>query len=214
MAVAVTERFALASLMIFDMRIALRELAAAGAGQLMPTKPHRVLLDRVSGYADEAAAYLRRRRHLRKPFARTYYAGGRSAGLSRRLRARARALFVAASRLIEVASQPRRTRSGRSERRGRAADRRGRRGGRSSEPWSGAGISPSSSARSATGSRSRSTSPGSSGPQSGSEQGAGIRVVRRGDPLRACRRARRSDLLRAADTLARRSAATEPSPRR
>ena len=44
----------------------------------MPPKPHRVLLDRVSGYADEAAAYLRRRRHLRKPFARTYYPGGRS----------------------------------------------------------------------------------------------------------------------------------------
>ena len=28
----------------------------------MPPKPHRVLLDRVSGYADEAAAYMRRRR--------------------------------------------------------------------------------------------------------------------------------------------------------
>jgi hypothetical protein len=31
-AVAVTERFTLASLMLFDMRIALRELAAAGVG--------------------------------------------------------------------------------------------------------------------------------------------------------------------------------------
>ena len=31
-AVAVTERFTLASLMLFDMRIALRQLAAAGAG--------------------------------------------------------------------------------------------------------------------------------------------------------------------------------------
>jgi hypothetical protein len=30
--VAVTDRFALASLMFFDMRIALRELAAAGVG--------------------------------------------------------------------------------------------------------------------------------------------------------------------------------------
>ena len=28
----------------------------------MPPKPHRVLLDRVSGYADEASAYMRRRR--------------------------------------------------------------------------------------------------------------------------------------------------------
>ena len=44
----------------------------------MPAKPHRILLDRVSGYADEAAAYMRRRRHMRKPFARVYYLGGRS----------------------------------------------------------------------------------------------------------------------------------------
>jgi hypothetical protein len=69
----------------------------------MPTKPHRVLLDRVSGYADEAAAYLRRRRHLRKPFARTYYAGGRSAAFTEDSEA-GKALFAAASRLIEVAS--------------------------------------------------------------------------------------------------------------
>ena len=39
----------------------------------MPPKPHRVLLDRVSGYADEAAAYMRRRRVSRRPFARLYY---------------------------------------------------------------------------------------------------------------------------------------------
>jgi len=39
-------------------------------------KPHRVVIKRVSGYADEAAAYLRRRRHTRKPFARTMHAGG------------------------------------------------------------------------------------------------------------------------------------------
>jgi hypothetical protein len=31
-AVAVTDRFTLASLMIFDIRVALRQLAAAGAG--------------------------------------------------------------------------------------------------------------------------------------------------------------------------------------
>ena len=36
----------------------------------MPPKPHRILLDRVSGYADEAAAYMRRRRVARRPFAR------------------------------------------------------------------------------------------------------------------------------------------------
>jgi hypothetical protein len=76
----------------------------------MPTKPHRVLLDRVSGYADEAAAYLRRRRHLRKPFARTYYAGGRSRSFPDDSD-QGRALFEAASRLIEVAT-PKRPRSG------------------------------------------------------------------------------------------------------
>lgn len=69
----------------------------------MPTKPHRVLLERVSGYADEAAAYLRRRRHLRKPFARTYYPGGRSRALPEDSEP-GNALFDAASQLIEVAS--------------------------------------------------------------------------------------------------------------
>ena len=76
----------------------------------MPVKPHRVLLDRVSGYADEAAAYLRRRRHLRKPFARTYYAGGRSMSFPPETE-QGRALFLAASRLIEVAS-PKKARDG------------------------------------------------------------------------------------------------------
>jgi hypothetical protein len=75
----------------------------------MTTKPHRLLLDRVSGYADEAAAYLRRRRHLRKPFARTYYADGRSTAWPADSE-EGRALFLAASRLIEVAGPPRRAR--------------------------------------------------------------------------------------------------------
>jgi len=74
------------------------------------TKPHRLLLERVSGYADEAAAYLRRRRHLRKPFARTSYPGGRSSGWTADSE-EGKALFLAASRLIEVAGPPRRTRS-------------------------------------------------------------------------------------------------------
>jgi hypothetical protein len=39
-------------------------------------KPHRVMLDRVSGYADEAAAFMRRRRLVRRPFARVYRADG------------------------------------------------------------------------------------------------------------------------------------------
>jgi hypothetical protein len=73
----------------------------------MTPKPHRVLLDRVSGYADEAAAYLRRRRHLRKPFARTYYPGGRSSAWAADSE-QGRALFLAASRVIEVAGPPRR----------------------------------------------------------------------------------------------------------
>ncbi|HET9119699.1 MAG TPA: hypothetical protein VFN72_04140 [Solirubrobacterales bacterium] len=75
----------------------------------MPTKPHRVLIERVSGYADEAAAYLRRRRHLRKPFARTYYPGGRSLALPEDTDP-GRALFEAAAKLIEVAD-PKRARS-------------------------------------------------------------------------------------------------------
>lgn len=77
----------------------------------MATKPHR-LLDRVSGYADEAAAFLRRRRHLRKPFARVYQRGGRSSAFSAET-IEGRALFEAASRLIDVAGPPRRTRQGR-----------------------------------------------------------------------------------------------------
>jgi hypothetical protein len=73
----------------------------------MPTKPHRVLLERVSGYADEAAAYLRRRRHLRKPFARTYYPGGRSSDWPADSK-QGQALFLAASHVIEAAGPARR----------------------------------------------------------------------------------------------------------
>jgi hypothetical protein len=76
----------------------------------MPAKPHRVLLERVSGYADEAAAYLRRRRHLRKPFARTSYPGGRSTSFPDDSEPGER-LFEAASRLIEVASPTKKARS-------------------------------------------------------------------------------------------------------
>lgn len=72
----------------------------------MPPKPHRVLLDRVSGYADEAAAYMRRRRHLRKPFARVYYQGGRSDAFGSETDA-GKAMFIAAAHLIEVAGPPR-----------------------------------------------------------------------------------------------------------
>ena len=89
----------------------------------MPAKPHRVLLDRVSGYADEAAAYLRRRRHIRKPFARVYYLGGRASAFPAETE-QGKALFGAASRLIEIAGPPRR--SARQARAGASAERIGR----------------------------------------------------------------------------------------
>jgi hypothetical protein len=76
----------------------------------LTAKPHRLLLDRVSGYADEAAAYIRRRRHLRKPFARVYYPGGRSASLPSDSE-EGRALSLAAAKLIEVAGPPRRVKA-------------------------------------------------------------------------------------------------------
>jgi hypothetical protein len=72
----------------------------------MPPKPHRILLDRVSGYADEAAAYMRRRRVSRRPFARLYYPGGRSSDHAADSLAGGE-LFVAAGRLIEVAGRER-----------------------------------------------------------------------------------------------------------
>jgi hypothetical protein len=70
----------------------------------MPPKPHRILLDRVSGYADEAAAYMRRRRVSRLPFARLYYPEGRASDHAGDSLAGAE-LFVAAGRLIEVAGK-------------------------------------------------------------------------------------------------------------
>jgi hypothetical protein len=79
----------------------------------MATKPHR-LLDRVSGYADEAAAFLRRRRHLRKPFARVYYRGGRAVGFPADTEA-GEALFKAAARLTDLAGPPRRARQTRAD---------------------------------------------------------------------------------------------------
>lgn len=63
-----------------------------------------MLLDRVSGYAEEAAAYMRRRRVSRRPFARIYYPGGRAADHAADSSAGGE-LFVAAGRLIEVAGK-------------------------------------------------------------------------------------------------------------
>lgn len=67
-------------------------------------KAHRLFLDRVTGYADEAAAYLRRRRLTRKPFARVWWEGGRGDALEADSEA-GRALFLAAAHLIGVARQ-------------------------------------------------------------------------------------------------------------
>jgi hypothetical protein len=68
----------------------------------MPPKPHRAILNRVSGYAEEAAAYLRRRRLMRAPFARVYLPGGRSLSCPPETEA-GRELFLAASRVIDAA---------------------------------------------------------------------------------------------------------------
>lgn len=68
----------------------------------MPPKPHRAILGRVSGYADEATAYLRRRRLTRRPFARVYAPGGRSLACAAETEA-GRELFLAASRVIDAA---------------------------------------------------------------------------------------------------------------
>lgn len=65
-------------------------------------KPHRLVLDRMSGYADEAAAYVRRRRLTRKPFARVYVEGGGGSSHSADTEA-GRDLFLAAARLIDAA---------------------------------------------------------------------------------------------------------------
>ena len=70
----------------------------------MSPKPHRILIERVSGYADEAGAYLRRRRATRQPFARVFYAGDRSAAFEPGTE-EGRALFLAASRMIDAADR-------------------------------------------------------------------------------------------------------------
>jgi hypothetical protein len=68
----------------------------------MVPKPQRTLLNRVSAYAEEAAAYLRRRRITRKPFARVHYEGGRVVAYAPDTEA-GRTRFRAAARLIDVA---------------------------------------------------------------------------------------------------------------
>ncbi len=69
---------------------------------MTPPKPHRLLLDRVSGYADEASAFLRRRRLTRQPFARIHAPGGRIVALTAETD-EGRELFLAASRVLDSA---------------------------------------------------------------------------------------------------------------
>jgi hypothetical protein len=64
-------------------------------------KPHRILLDRVTGYADEAGAFMRRRRLTRRPFVRVYSGVGASREHAADTEAGA-ALLSAAARLIEL----------------------------------------------------------------------------------------------------------------
>ncbi|MGZ5341888.1 MAG: hypothetical protein ACXWW8_02870 [Solirubrobacterales bacterium] len=81
-------------------------------------KPYRLFRERVSDLAGDANAYLRRRRQERKPFARIYYEDGRSTGVAAETEA-GRALFLAASHLVEAAGPPR---TRRQQRRAAAAD--------------------------------------------------------------------------------------------
>jgi hypothetical protein len=68
----------------------------------MPPKPHRALLELVSGYADEAAAFLRRRRLTRRPFARVYTRGGGVRACTADTE-EGRELFLAAARVLDAA---------------------------------------------------------------------------------------------------------------
>ena len=68
----------------------------------MAPKPHRALIERVSGYADEASAYLRRRRLTRRPFARIHAPGGRALACDAETE-EGRELFLAASRVLDAA---------------------------------------------------------------------------------------------------------------
>ena len=45
-------------------------------------KPHRVLADKFNSYAEEASAFMRRRRHHRRPFVRIRYRSGDGLELS------------------------------------------------------------------------------------------------------------------------------------
>lgn len=62
-------------------------------------KPHRFVLERVASYADEASAFLRRRRLRARPYARVRRPGGRIDAYDGDS-AEGRALFSAAAGLL------------------------------------------------------------------------------------------------------------------
>lgn len=64
-------------------------------------KPHRVVLDKVNSYTDEAAAFMRRRRHQRREFVRIRFQSGAESDLPVE-GAEARRIAEAARRLIEL----------------------------------------------------------------------------------------------------------------
>lgn len=75
-------------------------------------KPHRVLIDRVSGYADEAGAFVRRRRLTRRPFVRLYWPDGRSQDLAPT--EHGEPMFASARALIELGERGERPKGRRS----------------------------------------------------------------------------------------------------
>jgi hypothetical protein len=65
-------------------------------------KPHRFLLNRVAGYAEEGSAFLRRRKIRSLPFARVRREGGKTEALSPGGDAARRALLAANALIAEV----------------------------------------------------------------------------------------------------------------
>jgi hypothetical protein len=67
-------------------------------------KPQRFFRERLGEAADEASAFLRRRRVAQQPYARVYYPDGTSETFPPE-REEGRQLFLAAADLIELARQ-------------------------------------------------------------------------------------------------------------
>lgn len=72
-------------------------------------KPHRLLIDRIGSYSEEARAFVRRRRHHRRPYIRIQYVGGDAVEVSPDS-ASAIEIRAAADALIARSPAPRATR--------------------------------------------------------------------------------------------------------